>query len=446
MRGIMKTKKVEHSSSFQITICFWLPRLRKSAKVLSLWCFLWTGTAIGAADIETELPPPGKKISIILSKGTMLHRIDDPFREISTFKGIRDNNLLFPVPAGQLLLRFADKTLETAEGFRDLVLTEDGIWGYTLTDKGYIEAEPRLREIYESGSKYYIVKEDRRQKLGAPVCYVQFGRGEIYKLHDMQKKGDDVELVIPDDKKKDIRVQCPKLAKIPDFVSLPHSALLIVDVFQVLPKDVWFGKEKPTSPDDYNKIYHSWGKWLPNKKFHSYRKCLVAQESTLSQSEKTGWEIKAGFGWDMSILERIEASLGFSGDAAKKYEKMVTEISKTDPNIELVVDNWILQSNDNNKTLNFLKNTQCHEGVRWYSAQSEVTGNQDFRLDALNLPAKIVEGFNKKTGIIEVRCYKQYLNMIDKLGITVNLEKSEITFILSKMAKLPDWYHFFTCN
>ena len=443
----MKTKKLGHLSPFKIIICFKLLGLRKSAKVLLLWSFLRTGVVIGNADIETELPSPGEKISIILSKGTMLHRINDPLRKISTFSEIQDNNLLFPVPAGQLLLRFADKKLRTADGFRELVLTEDGIWGYTLIKKGLIEAEPRLREIYESEEKYYIVKEDRMQNLGTSLCYAQFGRGEIYELHDIQKNGDDVELIIPDDKKKNIRVQCPKLTKIPDFVSLPDSALLIVDVFQVLPEGIGFGKEKPTSPEDYNKIYHSWRKWFPNKKLHIYRKCLVAQESTLSRSEKTGTEIKAKVGFGMSFFDKFLTEAGISGEAGKQSEKMVTEISKTDPDIELVLDNWVLQSNDNNKTLNFIKNTQCQEGVRWYSAQSEVTGNQDFRLDTLNLPANIVKGFNAKTGIIEVRCYEQFLNLVSKLGSTVNFEKSEITFVLSNMAKIPDWKHFFSsCN
>ena len=387
---------------------------------------------------------PGRSPSIILSKGMTIHRIDDPSRLPSTFNGIRDDRLIVPVASGKLLLRFEDKTLRSSTGDRQLVLTEDGIWGFAPVNQKVFEAEPRLRDIYSSGDQYVIVQDDFTISLDQLTAPVRFGRGEIYSVSkDADPSSQDtITVMLPEDKRKDILLQNPRASgkELTQSVSLPSMSLLPVDIAQALPADVYFGKDRKTTPAEYGKIYGSWIKAVPETRLSSFKLCGESVVRSDTNTGSHGFEIKGSFGGEAPFWEWFKATGGISGELARKSESVIKKIYKTSDQIELVIKAWHLKRNNDDHIFFLVRNRKCENDSVWYSIQSQDQGSINFQPQQMG---DLNQCFTPSTGLITLRCYADYLNMMHQLSNNFDLSEQEVGFILARIGRVQDWRKFF---
>ncbi len=394
---------------------------------------------------------PGTQVSLILSRGSLIRRIDNADKLPVTFSQIRDNKLIVPVAAGKLLLRFSDKRLRSADGNRELVLTEDGVWGYQLDDSGLFETEKRLRQIHEDNRKHYVmVKQDVQVHLPDITTPVLFGRGEIYATQADAADGS-VNIELSADKRADIAgLAAANSDTVPDTVALPAEKLAAIDIDQVLPADVYFGTRKATSKKDYAKIFAAWPKAQLDNKFSSYKECGTSTEKVTASSDLRGTRIETGATAEATYFDFLKVSLGTShGEDEKKYETTFREISKLDDKTEVLVNALAVNEADEQHRLLFLiRNRDCSNDkpATWYSARSANSERYDFRIDTLDVPDSIKALYNPRNGVIGFRCYDEYLYTIDTLANTLGMREQDLQLALSHIAQVSDWRKFLSCS
>lgn len=384
---------------------------------------------------------------IILSKGTTIHRLADPSKLPTHFATIKQDSLLFPVPAGQFLLKFPTKYSLKADGsFRDLVLTESGLWGYIARNNRTYAAEPRLRAIATSGEPHAIFETNFKLTILADRGPITFTRGEIVGISEMDGNRP-TKIRIPEDKRQDLaRFWQIDVSRTPEFIEVPKdSPLELIDISPFISDRFNISKNGKPSSREYGYLYDVWKKFefldvefsKPcDTDFESITRTKTGLQGEISISVLTTW-VASTFGVD----------LGGGFTASTSFERLINVMKSMDTHVSAYNMNWQLEYDGIKKYYLINKVGNC-DNTEHYEIITPKASHWRFHNDFYNelLSPPMNAQVSPYSGVITMECYKQdYLRISNILSRKLNMYTFEVDFVLSNIAQIQDWTTFFDC-
>nr|NJM04379.1 hypothetical protein [Desulfobacula sp.] len=415
--------------------------------VLSVLVFVIVFTTLAGESVAIRMP--GNSPSIILSKGMTIQCIEDPLNPPRTFRDIEDIKFTVPVASGKILFRFEDLYLNESETRqRQLVLTEDGIWGYAPVNiesgerKTVFEAESRLRDVYESKETFMILLDDYTAFLDQLTVPIKFTRGEIYKVQS-DPEGKETTVSLSEDKLADIGKMNPGVLKknLPQTVTIPSNVLIKINVCRVLPNNVSFSKKYQRRDTDYSLIYNAWAKAIPEKSLSTTKMCGASIVTVGTGTNRANFAIGGDLGGGATLWKQFKAAASIGGELEKKSEKVITEVLTQSEGMEFIVTAWSIENMGSDQIFFTVKNKKCDDGARWSSLRSESLGCIDFNMHSMKDLCN--ECFENRTGIIYLKNYTDYLKIIPELSRSFDITEQQAIFMLSKIGRVQDRSTFF---